>query len=167
MTKLPDNYARVLFEMEADPGDIENARELLTGSEELTEALVSPIVSTVEKQKVIDGLFPDSLKNFFKVMSDYGDIGCAEDMFEAYDGLVREKTQTVSATFAYVTLPDDDQISRLKKKIAKDYNGRSVELELVEDKSLIGGFVLTVGDHVLDQSVKTSIQKLRRHFTER
>ncbi len=167
MTNLPDNYARVLFEMEVDPGDIEDARELLTGSEELTEALVSPIISTAEKQRVIDGLFPDSLKNFFKVMSDYGDIGCAGDMFLSYDALVREKAHTISATFAYVTEPDDDQISRLKKKLAKDYNIENVELELIEDKSLIGGFVLTVGDDVLDQSVKTSIQKLRRHFTER
>lgn len=167
MTNVADNYARVLFEMKVDPGEIETARGLLAASEELTKALESPIISSAEKQRVIDGLFPDSLKSFFKVMSDYGDLEYAQEIFNAYDELVRESTQAVSATFAYVTKPDDDQIDRLKKKIAKDYNKESVELELIEDKSLIGGFVLTVGDYVLDQSVKTSIQKLRRHFTER
>lgn len=167
MTNLPDNYARALFDLNIDPDDIETARGLLTGSAELTEALVSPIVSKAEKRKVIDDLFPDSLKNFFKVMSDYGDVWCAEDMFSAYDALVRERDGSVLASFAYVTAPDDGQVSRLKKKIAKDYNKKSVELELVEDKSLIGGFVLRVGDYILDRSVKTSIQKLRRHFAER
>ncbi|MDD6255119.1 MAG: ATP synthase F1 subunit delta [Eubacteriales bacterium] len=167
MTSIPDNYARVLFDLHIDSGDIETARVLLTESEELTEALTSPIVSKSEKRAVIDKLFPESTRNFFKIMSDYGDVEYAEDMFSAYDALVLDDRNAVSAEFRYVTEPDDAQISRLKQKIAKDYKKESVELNLVEDKSLIGGFVLTVGDYVLDQSVKTSIQKLRRHFAER
>ncbi|MDD7408717.1 MAG: ATP synthase F1 subunit delta [Anaerovoracaceae bacterium] len=167
MTSIPDNYARVLFDLNLDPGDIETARVLLTESKELTEALTSPIISRAEKRVVIDKLFPESIRDFIKVMSDYGDVEFAEETFSAYDALVLDSRNAVSAEFAYVTEPDDAQISRLKQKIAKDYNKDSVELNLVEDKSLIGGFVLTVGDYVLDQSVKTSIQKLRRHFAER
>ncbi|MGI6206213.1 MAG: ATP synthase F1 subunit delta [Anaerovoracaceae bacterium] len=167
MTSIPDNYARVLFDLHLDPGDIETARVLLSESEELTEALTSPIVSKSEKRDVIDKLFPESTRNFFKVMSDNGDVEYAEAMFSAYDTLVLDDRNAVAAEFRYVTEPDDAQISKLKQKIAKDYKKDSVELNLVEDKSLIGGFVLTVGDYVLDQSVKTSIQKLRRHFAER
>lgn len=167
MTSIPDNYARVLFDLNLDPGDIETARVLLTESKELTEALTSPIISRAEKRVVIDKLFPESIRDFIKVMSDYGDVESAEETFSAYDALVLDSRNAVSAEFAYVTEPDDAQISRLKQKIAKDYNKDSVELNLVGDKSLIGGFVLTVGDYVLDQSVKTSIQKLRRHFAER
>lgn len=167
MTSIPDNYARVLFDLNLDPGDIETARVLLTESKELTEALTSPIISRAEKRVVIDKLFPESIRDFIKVMSDYGDVEFAEETFSAYDALVLDSRNAVSAEFAYVTEPDDAQISRLKQKIAKDYNKDSVELNLVGDKSLIGGFVLTVGDYVLDQSVKTSIQKLRRHFAER
>ena len=81
--------------------------------------------------------------------------------------MVREKNSTVKALFTYVTKPDDAQIEQLKKKIAKDYNKKNVVLELEQDKSLLGGFVLTVGDTVLDQSVKTSMTRLQRHFAER
>jgi F-type H+-transporting ATPase subunit delta len=100
-------------------------------------------------------------------MSDNDDIECADEMLDAYDAMIREKEETVKATFAYVTEPDDAQIEQLKKKIAKDYNKKNVVLQLVHDPSLIGGFVLTVEDSVLDQSVKTSMTKLKRHFTER
>lgn len=167
MTNLPENYARVLFDLNLESEQVQQARELLEESEELKEALVSPIITKADKRKVIDKLFPESMRTFIKAMSDNGDIGIAGDMFGAYDALIRERDGVVRATFTYVTAPDEAQVEKLKNKIAKDHGKQSVELHLVEDQSLIGGFILTVGDYVLDQSVKTSVQKLRRHFAER
>ncbi len=167
MIDLPVNYAKVLFEMDFGAEHVEAARRLLTESKELREALTNPLVRKSEKRSVIEKLFPQPMWNFFKVMSDNGDIDCAEEMFAAYDSLELAKRDTIRGVLTYVTKPDDAQIKRLKKKIAKDYNKGNVVLELVEDPSLIGGFVLTIGDSVLDQSVKTSMKKLKRHFTER
>jgi F-type H+-transporting ATPase subunit delta len=167
MTNLPENYARVLFDLNIGSEQVQEARELLVGSDELREALISPIVTKADKRKVIDRLFPEAMRNFIKVMSDNGDLGIAEDMFGAYDALIRERDGVVYATFAYVTAPDEAQVEKLKSKIAKDHGKQKVELHLVEDRSLIGGFVLTVEDRVLDRSVKTSITRLRRHFAER
>ena len=36
-----------------------------------------------------------------------------------------------------------------------------------EDPSIIGGFVLSVGEQVYDQSLRTSMAKMKRHFAER
>ncbi|MGN1349505.1 MAG: ATP synthase F1 subunit delta [Anaerovoracaceae bacterium] len=167
MIDLPVNYARVLFDMNLDPGQVEEMRALLTESAELEDALCNPLFRKAEKRRVIDRLFPESTRSFVKVMCDNDDIGCSGEMFDAYDAMVRERDETVKAVFTYVTEPDEAQVERLKKKIAKDYNKKNVELELVHDPSLIGGFVLTVEDSVLDQSVKTSMTRLKRHFTER
>lgn len=167
MTSLPENYARVLFEMDPGSEDIGTARGLLTESPELREALISPIITKADKRKVIDKLFPESVRNFIKVMSDNDCVGYADDIFEAYDMLVRERDDIVLAEFRYVTAPDDAQIEKLKKKIAKDHGKQNVELRLIEDPSIIGGFILKVGDLVLDRSVKTSIFRLRRQFAER
>ena len=167
MTNLPENYARVLFDLNIEPEHVQTARELLTGSDELLEALTSPIVTRVDKRKVIDRLFPAAAAGFVKVMSDNGDIGIAEEVFRAYDALIRKRDDVAYATFTYVTAPDEAQVEKLKKKIAEDYGKQNVELHLVEDRSLLGGFVLTVEDLVLDRSVKTSIGRLRRHFAER
>ncbi|MCR4601553.1 MAG: ATP synthase F1 subunit delta [Clostridia bacterium] len=166
MNDLPLNYAKVLFDMDINADEIKEMRELLE-SGELSTALDSPLVSKVEKRKVIDKLFPQSTRNFVKVMSDNGDIGISADMFEEFDAMKRAKEGTIVATLTYVTKPDDAQIEQLKKKIAKDYNKNNVVLQLVEDPSLIGGFVLRVGESVLDQSVKTSMAKLKRHFAVR
>jgi F-type H+-transporting ATPase subunit delta len=167
MIDLPVNYAKVLFDMNIESEQIEEMRELLTESAELRDVLINPLFKKAEKRNVIDKLFPQSVRSFVKVMSDNDDIECADEMLDAYDAMIREKEETVKAAFAYVTEPDDAQIEQLKKKIAKDYNKKNVVLQLVHDPSLIGGFVLTVEDSVLDQSVKTSMTKLKRHFTER
>lgn len=166
MIDLPLNYAKVLFDMNVDTEQLKNARELL-GDKELLDALESPLVRKAEKRRVIDRLFPESIRNFVKVMSDNGDVSCAAEMFDAYDAMVRDRESTVVATFAYVTKPDDAQVNQLKNRIAKDYGKKHVSLQLVEDPSLIGGFVLTVGDSVLDQSVRTSMAKLKHHFSVR
>ena len=167
MIDLPVNYARVLFDMNIEPEQVEESRALLTESAEIRDALINPLFRKAEKRRVIDKLFPESVRNFVKVMSDNDDMECVDEMFDAYDGFVRESQETVKATLTYVTAPEDDQIEKLKNKIAKDYSKKNVELELVQNPSLIGGFVLTVGGNVLDQSVKTSMTRLQRHFAER
>ena len=131
------------------------------------EALANPFVSRPNKHSVIEKLFPEAVWNFVKVMSDNDDTACAPQMFEAYDSIVRERENTIEAVFTYVTKPDDAQVESLKAKIAADWGKAKVELRLQEDPSIIGGFVLSVGEQVYDQSLRTSMAKMKRHFAER
>lgn len=167
MMDLPLNYARVLYDMNIEPEDLTVARDLLTGSPELMEALESPLVRRDEKKRVIDRLFPESMRSFVKVMTESGAIGCAGAMFDAFDDVVRSRNETVKAVFTYMTEPDQRQIEGLKAKIARDHGKKNVELILEHDPSILGGFILTVGETVYDQSVRTSIAKMKRHFAER
>lgn len=167
MIDLPFNYARVLYDGNIASEDLETTRGLLTGELELTDALENPLIRKSEKQRVIDRLFPESVRSFVKVMSDNDDIACAQEMFEAYDELVRRRENTIEAVFTYVTEPDDAQIEGLKAKIAKDYGKKHVDLRLEYDPSIIGGFILSVGENVYDQSIRTSMARMKRHFAER
>ena len=51
--------------------------------------------------------------------------------------------------------------------ICRKYHKTGVNLQLKEDPSLIGGFILTVGDDVYDRSVKASITKLQNSLVRR
>ena len=91
----------------------------------------------------------------------------AEDMFQKYDQLALDAKNVARATFTYVTKPDDAQVEKLKKLICRQYGKDGVELTLQEDPSLVGGFILAVGDSVLDKSIRTAILKMQRHFAVR
>ena len=166
MTVVADNYAKVLIDMNIAQEDVETMRALLA-DQAVFEALGNPFVSRQNKYSVIEKLFPAAVCNFVKVMSDNGDIVLADDLFQTYDELVLDRKNMVRATFTYVTKPDDAQVEKLKKLICKQYGKDGVELTLQEDPSLVGGFILAVGDSVLDKSLRTAILKMQRHFAVR
>lgn len=165
-TVVADNYAKVLMDLNIAAEDLETTRALLA-DQALYEALANPFVSRQNKRSVIDKLFPQPVRSFIKVMSDNGDIALAGDMMKAYDQLVLDRKNVVYATFTYVTKPDDAQVEKLKKYIRRQYGKDGVELTLKEDPSLVGGFILAVGDSVLDKSLRTSILRMQRHFAVR
>lgn len=166
MTVVADNYAKVLIDMNIADDDMDTMRALLA-DEAVFEALSNPFVSRKDKHSVIDKLFPAAVCNFVKVMSDNGDVALSGDMFEAYDQMLLDRKNMVRATFTYVTKPDDAQVEKLKKLICKQYGKDGVELTLQEDPSLVGGFILSVGDSVLDKSIRTAILRMQRHFAVR
>jgi F-type H+-transporting ATPase subunit delta len=166
MTVVADNYARVLLDMNIAAEDVETMRALLE-DKAVFEALENPFVDRKSKHNVIDQLFPKAVRSFVKVMSDNGDVALAGELFQAFDQLVLEGKNMVRATFTYVTKPDDAQVEKLKRLICTRYGKDGVELTLKEDKSLVGGFILAVGDSVLDKSLRTSILKMQRHFAVR
>ena len=51
--------------------------------------------------------------------------------------------------------------------LMKQYQADKVELILKEEKDLIGGFVLKVGDHVYDNSLSGKMRKLQQKLTWR
>ena len=63
-----------------------------------------------------------------------------------------EKLNTVSAVLKFVTKPTDTQIKRIGDFIREKLCVQEVELELIEDKSIGGGFILTAGSLIYDWS---------------
>ena len=53
-----------------------------------------------------------------------------------------------------------DQQDRLKAALA-NATGRNVSLKVVVDPSVLGGLVATVGDTVIDGSVRTNLDQLK------
>ena len=56
----------------------------------------SPVVSKQDKHKLIDRIFPESMKNFLKVVCDYGEADLLEEIFATYDVVAAEKYPTIS-----------------------------------------------------------------------
>jgi F-type H+-transporting ATPase subunit delta len=66
-----------------------------------------------------------------------------------------QKAEITSAS----PLTDDQKKS--VTKIVKDYTGKEVELTEHIDESLIGGFILRVGDQQIDDSIRRKLNDLK------
>lgn len=162
MTQRDVNYGKVLFEMGVSKESINHARTLLNENHELLSALSNPVIKKSEKAAVIDRLFDKEIAGFLKVLCENAYIENIEEVFKAYDELVLESKNMICATLRYVTKPSDAQLEGIKQMICKKYNKVDVLLQLEEDASLMGGFVLKVEDTEYDKSVKGKLLHLQK-----
>jgi F-type H+-transporting ATPase subunit delta len=54
----------------------------------------------------------------------------------------------------------DDQIARLGAALA-NATGKEVNVKVIVDPSIVGGIVATVGDTVIDGSVRTRVEQFK------
>ncbi|MDF2676332.1 MAG: synthase delta chain [Bacillota bacterium] len=162
MTELTMNYSIVLFELKISHEIIHETKNIFLESRELLNALSNPSIQQNEKHSVIDSIFDKEIRNFLKVLSDNNKIDLIVNIIDAYDEVLLQSKNILKVTFTYVTIPDENQINQIKEFVRDKYNKADVLLELKEDSSLLGGFILTVGDIVYDKSIAGTLSSLRK-----
>lgn len=167
MTQTAINYAKAIFELGIDEKDIKTAREIFEGTPELMEAFTNPSVKISSKKAVADRVFPESVKNLIKLLCDNGSAALFFEICEAFSDLKKREQGELVGELIYYTAPTDVQLNGIKEKLLKDYGKKKIKLTLTEDKSLIGGFIIKVGDEEIDHSVRGHIQGLSRRLIRR
>lgn len=172
--KAAKRYAQALYRQAEDEGVLENILEdtrlvssMVNQSRELQVFLKNQIISKQKKKEVLDNIFSSSLREMTVNLIDLLLHKHREELLgavaESFAEIYNEHHGIIKAEVRYSMKPDDKQVSELKKALEKK-TGKTVELNLLEDKSLIGGLTIRVGDTVIDGSVKNKIQKLDALF---
>lgn len=153
--------AEALYETGVSESDVNKAIELFDENEQLGELLSSPVFSKGEKYALVKKVFPENLHNFLCVMIDTGNISDISEIFEAYKEIILGKSNIIKAKLSYVNKPDVETQESFKNMLKKKYSAADVILELSEDRSLIGGYKLQIGDTVFDKSISGSLKAFR------
>ncbi len=139
----------------------------LSENSELVKALDNPIIMKQEKETVIDHIFEKDIQSFIKVLCLNQCIGIIDKIFEAYEKIVLDSKNIIKAKLSYVTRPDETELEQIKDMLCRKYEKTGVILELEEDTSLIGGFVLSVDNVDYDKSIKGTIEELQKTLVRR
>jgi len=166
MTNHAMNYAKALFDLNISDEIVQNTKDILE-NRELLEALSNPSIKKSEKHAVIDTIFDYKISNFLKVLCDNDCMEFISQIIDQYESIVLDSKNIIRATITFVTRPDDDQLEKLKEFVCKKYNKDGVLLELKEDSSLLGGFILSVGDTEYDKSIKGTLSSLHKTLMRR
>ena len=89
--------------------------------------------------------------------------GRSRDLPAIIDRLVQRAASAKDLEVADVrsTVPlSADQVDRLKAALA-NATGKNVDVKVTVDESILGGIVATVGDTVIDGSVRTALDQLK------
>jgi len=167
MTQTAINYAKVLYELGISKKVIYDAQDILSSTPELKDVLTNPIVSKQKKHNIIEKVFPMEIQNFFMVLCDYQSMEVIDQIFVAYKNYYNEENGILEAKLIYVTVPNEEQLSKIKEILMKKHHKNQVELSLVEDPSIIGGFIIKTDNFETDWSIRGRLNQLQRRLVRR
>ncbi len=165
-----DGYARALFEIARAEGTLDEVEDELfrfarsyESSDELHKALTDDMIPAAKRQSIVEDLLggkatPTTVQLVSLVVAG----GRARDLPAIIDRLVQRaaasKDSEVAEVRSAVALSEDQQ-DRLRAALA-NATGRTVSLKVVVDPAVLGGIVATVGDTVIDGTVRAHLDQL-------
>jgi F-type H+-transporting ATPase subunit delta len=164
-------YAEALFSVaraEGTLGEVEDElfrfSQTLQGSDELREALTDPGIPAARRQQIIEDLLDGRASSTtVALVSLVVGTGRAKDLpaiiRQLVDMSAAEANKEVAEVRSAVPLTDD-QRKRLAEALS-EATGKQVEVKVVIDPAVLGGAVATVGDTVIDGSVRTRLDRLK------
>lgn len=156
-----NNLVKALLAKKVSVSAIEEAEKIIASSDELKEELDNPLVTDAEKATVIDNIFSESVKGLINVVADDCKTDALDEILKEYVRQLDKKNNVVRATLYCVTPPNDKQLEGIKKFICKEEKTGGAEVEIVKDESLIGGFIIQVGNKQYDRSIKTKLEQIK------
>lgn len=156
-----NNLVKALLAKKVSVSAIEEAEKIIDSSDELKEELDNPLVTDAEKATVIDNIFSESVKGLINVVADDCKTDALDEILKEYVRQLDKKNNVVRATLYCVTPPSDKQLEGIKKFICKEEKTGGAEVEIVKDESLIGGFIIQVGNKQYDRSIKTKLEQIK------
>nr|WP_242945329.1 ATP synthase F1 subunit delta [Hespellia stercorisuis] len=166
-TQITDNYARVLYELEIPAQDVEKSDAIFAQVEKLIPIFENPVIPEDKKRVLIDRIFPERIQSFLKVVMKHKEIGAIREIFAAYQEYCNEQKKVIAASISYVEPPSEEQLEKMKTYICKRYGAEEVRLEEKQDTSLVGGFILRVGNDEYDYSMSGRLNRMTQKLTGR
>lgn len=162
-----EGYAEVLFETGTGPEAVRETARLLEETPELLEALTSPVAAEREKERVIDRVFPEEIRNFLKLLCRYGKAGLLTHIFEEYEAYSDRAGRVVRAELFCIDPPEKEQLEGIQAFLCRKYGARQAKIEIRRDPDILGGFILRSGNDEYDWSVKGRLDRLKEKLTRR
>jgi F-type H+-transporting ATPase subunit delta len=166
-----DGYANALFEIARAEGTLDEVEDELfrfarsyESSEELRQALTDEALPLSRRQSIVEDLLgAKASATTVQLVSMIVGSGHSRDLPAIVDRLVQRAAETKDADVAEVRSAvalTSDQQDRLRAALA-NATGRNIALKSVVDPSVLGGIVATIGDKVIDGTVRTRLDQLK------
>ena len=157
-----EKYLDALFSAHASVSSLEEALNTVKSNAELKEIFNDPNVTLEEKKNVCKELFAPSVNDFVAELAASGKIDNLGEIVEAYISQLNKQNNVAEATITCVTEPDDEQLKGIKEFVCKQENANDAVIKVVKDDSLIGGFIVTLGDKQFDFSIKKKLDGIKQ-----
>ena len=175
MEEIAVVYARSLFEVAMDQDKLDTVRDqlgafadALSQTRELQVFFFSPYFSTQEKKDGLERAVTDAdpvVLNFLELLIEKHRMPVIFRVRATYDALWEEENKLLPVEITSAVELDETIVKQLGDRISEQ-TGRKVDLSARVEPDILGGIVVQVGNSVLDASVRTRLERLRRQVAK-
>ena len=168
-------YAEALFDVARDRGKLDQIGEELgqfadavARERELQVFLFSPYFSSAEKieglHRAVSGADPEFV-NFLELLVEKHRMTEIFRIRSRFEQLWKQERKRLDVTVTSAVELDPAVVEKIGTEIERQ-TGQKVELASRVDDRILGGIVLQVGNMVLDASIRSRLEKLRKSVAQ-
>lgn len=169
--RVASRYAKSLLELSVEKGLLEDIHKdmrlfsrTVKESREFELLMKNPVVTPSKKLSIIKRIFEGKVNNltiqFFEIITrksreSFLPLIASEfqNQYNAHKGIQRAEVTT--------TFPLTDSLRQEFLTIIRRATGKEIELKEKVDPSILGGFILKIGDRQIDDSLSSKLKELR------
>lgn len=166
-----DGYAKAMLEVAKAEGNVKGINDevfavarAVESSDELRQVLSDIHIPAEKRQEVVQSILEGkAMPATIGLVSMVVGAGRGGDLPKIANSLAEisaaEESKEVATVRAAVPLTED-QLQRLAVAL-KTSTGKDVDIRVIHDPSVVGGVITTIGDTVIDGSVRSRLTRLR------
>lgn len=168
-------YAEALFDVAKEKGKLDAVRaelaqfvDAVDGNRELQVFFFSPYFSSAEKVAGLKRAVGDAdaeLLNFLELLIEKQRMPEIFRIRRQLDELWKHENRRIDVTVTSAVTLEPSVVEKVGEEIERQ-TGQKVELSSRVDAEILGGIVLQVGNKVLDASIRSRLEKLRKSVAQ-
>ena len=171
---VASRYAEALLETVTEPGQLETVHENLSAvagvvedNPQLKAFLEGPSIKEEDKHAIVEKIFGDKVdpttRDFLRLLLDKHRIDHLAEVAKEFQRLVEERRGQVRVRITTAIPLPPDMADRLKRALDVSL-GLDCILEPRVDRRVVGGVVAVLGDRVIDGSVRSAFDEMRKEL---
>lgn len=173
--RLASRYAKALLEIAVEKeqldkvfADVQWLQTVCNSSREFVNLLRSPIIKADKKQKIVDAITQDNVgeicKSFIKLLIAKGRESNLPEVLPAFVNDYKKHNNIHSVSLTTAVPVSETLRNTIIDQVKKSANVEKIELEEIVNPDLIGGFVLEMGDKMVDASIAYDLREISKQF---
>ncbi len=169
--QLATKYARAIFELAQEEKklddydkDLSKIKADVFSLPEAVKFFQNPLIPHQAKKdlltKAFNGEVSGDIMNFLMLLVDKNRIGIFNEIYEIFTGLKNQEQGILVADVVMAFPLTKTQETQLTKKLAA-LTGKKIQIRKHEDKSILGGLIVTIGDKRIDGSAAGRLRALK------
>lgn len=173
-SKVAQRYAKAFYGLAADQrlteeitADSAKIGALLDASKGFSDLVTSPTLEAADQRATLSKLFAGQAQpltvRFLSFLCERDRLDQLADICAAVQVLYNQQQNILPVDLHTARPLAGAQIKEITDRLGKRF-GKTIDLSIQEDPSLMGGFMVIAGDEVIDLTVRTQLATIRKNI---